>query len=60
MGEDTFKFVMVMLIVAGCVVLYFAPELLPCAECGYDACRCSWDGRPGYQPDPGIDREEKP
>ena len=27
MGEDIFKFVMVMLIVAGCVVLYFAPEL---------------------------------
>ncbi len=27
MGEDTFKFVMVMLIAAGCVVLYFAPEL---------------------------------
>jgi hypothetical protein len=32
----------------------------PCAECGYDACRCSWDGRPGYRDDPGIDREEKP
>ena len=27
MGEDTFKFVMVMMGVAGCVVLYFAPEL---------------------------------
>lgn len=27
MGEDMFKFIMVMLGVAGCVVLYFAPEL---------------------------------
>ena len=27
MGEDTFKFVMVLMGVAGCVFLYFTPEM---------------------------------